>query len=63
MVLFNLAPRECEHLELKTFAKFSHNSIIPYSQAESMSLDKKQLLWAFFVLRAIVTRENLKTFC
>jgi len=55
-----MAPRERYHSESKTFAFLDkYNKITPHVQANNTSLDKKQALWAFFVVRSVVARAEL----
>ena len=44
----------------KPFAIFKNNSLLPYPKVKNESLDKKQTLWAFFVLRSVVARVDLR---
>lgn len=45
---------------VKPFAFVSNNIILPYSSTKIECLDKKQTLWAFFVLRSVVARTELR---
>ena len=44
----------------KPFAEFHNNRILPYTQVKNVPLDRKQILWAFFVVRSVVARCDLK---
>jgi hypothetical protein len=45
----------------KSFASIINNRILPYSQVKIARLDRKQILWAFFVVRAVISRTELQT--
>ena len=45
---------------VKPFVSFDNNTILPYSSIKNTCLDKKQTLWAFFVLRSVVARADLR---
>ena len=45
---------------VKPFAFANDNTILPYSSTKIECLDKKQTLWAFFVLRSVVARTELR---
>lgn len=48
------------HNGVKSFVSIKGNTLLPYSSTENEQLDKKQTLWAFFVVRSVVARTELR---
>ena len=45
---------------VKPFVVFDNNKLLPYLSNDMQHFDKKQILWAFFVLRSVVARTDLR---
>ena len=45
---------------VKPFVIFDNNKLLPYLSNDMQHFDKKQILWAFFVLRSVVARTDLR---
>jgi hypothetical protein len=45
---------------VKSFVSLNDNTILPYLSTENERLDRKQMLWAFFVVRSVVARADLR---
>ena len=45
---------------IKPFVIFDNNRLLPYLSTEMQHFDKKQILWAFFVLCSVVARTDLR---
>lgn len=47
---------------VKPFIVFDNNKLLPYLSNDMQHFDKKQILWAFFVLRSVVARTDLRVY-
>ena len=40
--------------DIKSFATYINNKVCPYSGIHNQNLDRKQILWGFFVVRSVI---------